>query len=103
MSSAFSSFNTTTEVPLSKNRTPNCCLGAATIWLPTAPGVCSLLCVCVCVFTVCVCVCVCVCFHGVCVCVCVHLDGLNAEPKFQIWVTILGHTSLFLVDARGGE
>ncbi len=25
---------------------------------------------------------------------CVHLDGLNAEHKFQVWVTILGHTSL---------
>ncbi len=37
-------------------------------WLPTAPGV----------FTT----------------VCVHLDGSNAEHKFQVWVTILGHTSL---------
>ncbi len=26
--------------------------------------------------------------------VCVHLDGLNAEHKFRVWVTILGHTSL---------
>ncbi len=25
---------------------------------------------------------------------CVHLDGLNAEHKFRVWVTILGHTSL---------
>ncbi len=25
-------------------------------------------------------------------CVCVHLDGLNAEHKFRVWVTILGHT-----------
>ncbi len=33
---------------------------------------------------------------GVCVftTVCVHLDELNAEHKFQVWVTILGHTSL---------
>ncbi len=23
-----------------------------------------------------------------------HLDGLNTEHKFQVWVTILGHTSL---------
>ncbi len=23
----------------------------------------------------------------------VHLDGLNAEHKFRVWVTILGHTS----------
>uniref|UniRef100_A0A8C2JEH8 Unc-13 homolog D (C. elegans) n=1 Tax=Cyprinus carpio TaxID=7962 RepID=A0A8C2JEH8_CYPCA len=39
-----------------------------------------------------------VCVHGVCVCVfttvCVHFDGLNAEYKFQVWDTILGHTSL---------
>uniref|UniRef100_A0A671RCX2 protein-tyrosine-phosphatase n=1 Tax=Sinocyclocheilus anshuiensis TaxID=1608454 RepID=A0A671RCX2_9TELE len=26
--------------------------------------------------------------------VCVHLDGLNAEHKFRVWVTILDHTSL---------
>ncbi len=25
--------------------------------------------------------------------VCVHLDGLNAEHKFRVWVTILGHMS----------
>ncbi len=35
-----------------------------------------------------------------CVCVftavCVHLDGLKAEHKFRVWVTILGHTSLHL-------
>ncbi len=33
-----------------------------------------------------------------CVCVfttvCVHLDGLNAEHKFRVWVTISDHTSL---------
>ncbi len=40
-----------------------------------------------CVFTACVCV-----FTAVCV----HLDGLNAEHKFQVWVTILGHTSLHI-------
>ncbi len=34
-----------------------------------------------------------VCVHGVCVCgslliaVCVHLDGLNAEHTFRVWVT----------------
>ncbi len=43
------------------------------------------------------------CVHGVCVvcvclftshcCVCVHLDGLNAEHKFRVRVTILGHMS----------
>ncbi len=27
------------------------------------------------------------------VCVCVHMDGLNAEHKFRVWVTILGHMS----------
>ncbi len=36
-----------------------------------------------CVFTVCVCVCV---FTAVRV----HLDGLNAEHEFRVWVTILG-------------
>ncbi len=37
-----------------------------------------------------------VCVHGVCVftAVCVHLDGLNAEHKFRVWVTILGHMAL---------
>ncbi len=35
------------------------------------------------------------CVHGVCVCV--HLDGLNAEHKFRVWVTILGHTSLHFI------
>ncbi len=53
-----------------RHRTPN--------WLPTAPGVCSW---CVCVFTA----------------VCVHLDGLNAEHKFRVWVTILGHMSLHFI------
>ncbi len=34
--------------------------------------------------------------HTVCVftAVCVHLDGLNAEHEFQIWVTILGYVTL---------
>ncbi len=27
---------------------------------------------------------------------CVHLDGLNAEHKFRVWDTILGHTRPFL-------
>ncbi len=38
-----------------------------------------------------------VCVHGVCVCslLCVcTLDGLNAEHKFRVWVTILGRMSL---------
>ncbi len=70
MSSVLSTFNTTTEVrPLSKAPNPQL--------LPRRP----LLRVCV---------------HGVYVftTVCVHLDGLNAEHKFWVWVTILGHTSL---------
>ncbi len=54
--------------------------------------VCVSLCVCVCV-DVCVCLCVCVCVC-VCVSVCEQLDGLNAEHKFRVWVTISGHTSL---------
>ncbi len=67
--------------PWARHQTPN---WAATIWLPTAPGVCSqCVCVCVCVFTV-----------------WVHLDGLNAEHKFWVWVTILGHTSLHLIFSK---
>ncbi len=27
---------------------------------------------------------------------CVHLDGLNAEDQFRVWVTILDNTSHFL-------
>ncbi len=56
--------------PWARHRTPNCYPGAAAIWLPTASGVC--------VFST----------------VCVHLDGLNAEHKLWVWVTISGHTSL---------
>ncbi len=39
------------------------------------------------------------CVHGVCVftVVCVHLDGLNAEHKFRVRVTILGRMSLHFV------
>ncbi len=57
---------------------------------------CACVCVCVCVCVrvracACVraCVCVCVCVRA-CVraCVCVHLDGLNAEHKFQVWDSI---------------
>ncbi len=44
-------------------------------WLPTAPGVCSR-CVCVCSL----------------LCVCTF-DGINAEHKFLVWVTILGRMS----------
>ncbi len=28
---------------------------------------------------------------------CVHLDGLNAEHQFRVWVTILDNTSLFFL------
>ncbi len=77
MSSALSTLNTTTEVsPLSKAPNPQL--------LPRHRS--PLLRVCV---------------HGMCVrvcslltAVCVHLDGLNAEHKFQVWDTILGHKSM---------
>ncbi len=69
--SALSILNTTTEVPLSKAPNLQLLPGAPLHkWLPTAPGVCSQL--------------------------CVHLDGLNAEHKFQVWVTVLGFMSLWL-------
>ncbi len=78
------SLNTTTEVPLSKAPNPQLLPGRHSI------NGCPLLRVCV---------------HGVCVftavCVCT-LDGLNAEHKFRVWVTILGHMSLsqtFILDA----
>ncbi len=44
-------------------------------WLPSAPGACSQ----------------CVC--SLLTAVCVHLDGLNAEHQFRVWVTILDNTS----------
>ncbi len=50
--------------PWARHRTPNCSPDATAI--------------CVCVFTA----------------VCVRLDGLNAEHKFLVWVTISGHMSL---------
>ncbi len=34
-----------------------------------------------------------VCVRSLLTAVCVHLDGLNAEHKFRVWVTIPGHTS----------
>ncbi len=64
MSSALSTLNTTTEVrPLSKEPNPQLLR--------------------VCVHGLCVCVC------SLLTAVCVHLDGLNAEHKFQVWDTIL--------------
>ncbi len=73
MSSALSTLNTMTEVPLSKAPNPQ-----LLPWQRSING-CPLLWVCV---------------HGVCVhcCVCT-LDGLNAEHKFRVWVTILGRMS----------
>ncbi len=66
MYSALSTLNTTIEVPL--NMAPNSQM------LP-------------------------VCVHGVCVHCCVFvctLDGLNAEHKFRVWVTIHGHMSHYV-------
>ncbi len=75
MSSALSTLNTTTEVPLSKAPNPQLLPGRRSI------NGCPLLRVCV---------------HGVCVftavCVCT-LDGLNAEHEFRVWVTILSRMS----------
>ncbi len=72
-----STFNTTTEVrPLSKALNPQLLPGRGSNMAAHCSGL--TVCVCVCVFTA----------------VCVHVDGLNAEYKFRVWVTILGHTSL---------
>ncbi len=82
MNSTLSTFNTMTEVPLSKAKAPNPQL------LPGRwSNGCPLLRVRV---------------HSVCVLyslLCVHLDGLNAEHQFRVWVTILDNTShyFFLV------
>ncbi len=73
MYSTLSTLNTTTEVPLSKAQNPQLLPGHRSI------NDCPLLRVFV---------------HGVCVCVCVcTLDGLIAEHKFRVWVTILGRMS----------
>ncbi len=45
----------------------------------------------------CVCVCVCVCVCSLLTAVCVHLDGLNAEHQFRVWVTILDNTSHIII------
>ncbi len=58
--------------PWARHRTPNCSLGAGAMAAHCSG----------CVFTVCV-------FTAVCV----HLDGLNAEDQFRVWVTILDNTS----------
>ncbi len=78
MNSTLSTFNTTTEVPLSKAPNPQLLPG---LWSNGCPllrvrvhSVCSLL-----------------------TAVCVHLDGLNAEHQFRVWVTILDNTSLLLL------
>ncbi len=76
MYSPLSTLNTTTEVPLSKAPNPPTAPRAPQHkWLHTAPGVCSLLCVCT-------------------------LDGLNAEHKFRVWVTILGRMSRHVTSQR---
>jgi len=74
MYSALSTFNTTTDVPLSKTPNPQLLPGRRSI------NGCPLLRVCV---------------HGVCVCslLCVHLGWVNALHKFRVWVTILGRMS----------
>ncbi len=75
---SLSTLNTTTEVrPLSKAPNPQLLPGRNS----NMAAHCSR-----CVFTVCVCV-----FTAVCV----HLNGFNAEHKFQLWVTTLGHTYHF--------
>ncbi len=82
MSSALSTLNTTTEEVLSKAPNPQLLPGRRI-------NGCSLLRVC---FTVCVCVCVC---SLLCVCT---LDELNAEHKFQVWVTKLGRMSRHFIN-----
>ncbi len=74
MYSALSSFNTMTEVPLSKAPNPQLLPGCRSI------NGCPLLRVCV---------------HGVCLftAVCVHFGWVNAEHEFRVWVTILGRMS----------
>ncbi len=75
MYSTLSIFNSMNEVPLSKAPNPQLLPGRRSI------NGCPLLRVCV---------------HGVCVCslLCVcTMDGLNAEHKFRVWVTILGRMS----------
>ncbi len=54
MNSTLSTFNTLTEVPLSKAPKPPIAPRALEQWLPNAPGACSQ---CVCVFTIHCCVC----------------------------------------------
>ncbi len=74
---SLSTLNTTTEVrPLSKAPNPQLLPGRNS----NMAAHCSR-----CVFTVCVCSLLCVC----------TLDEFNAEHKFQLWVTTLGHTYHF--------
>ncbi len=79
MNSTLSSFNTMTEVPLSKAPNPQLLPGHWNNGCPLLQvrvhSVCSLL-----------------------TAVCVHLDGLNAEDQFRVWVTIFDNTShLFII------
>ncbi len=74
MNSTLSSFNTMTEVPLSKAPNPQLLPGR---WSNGCPLLRWVQCVCSLLLTA----------------VCVHLDGLNAEHQFRVWVTILDNTS----------
>ncbi len=80
MNSTLSTFSDITEVPLSKAPNPQ-----------LLPGHWSNGCPLLRVRVHCVCVC------SLLTAVCVHLDGLNAEHQFQVWVTILDNTSLLLL------
>ncbi len=65
--------------PWARHRTPSCSPGAGAM-AAHGSG---------CVFTVCVC--------SLLTAVCVHLDGLNAEDQFRVWVTILNNISIFIL------
>ncbi len=87
MYSTLSTLNTMTEVPVSKAPNPNCSPGAAAVWLPTAPGVCSQ-CVCVCVF--------------VCSLLCVHFGWVKCRAQIpsmghHTWSYVTSHFSFFLL------
>ncbi len=77
LTSTLSTLNTTTEVSLSKAPNPQLLPGRWSNGCPLLG-----------------------CVHSVCVhysLLCVHLDGLNAEDQFRVWVTILDNTSQLLL------
>ncbi len=82
MNSTLSTFNTMTEVSLSKALNPQLLPGAAAMAAHCSG-------------------CVCVC--SLLTAVCVHLDGLNAEHQFRVWVTILDNTLLIYFIYYKGE